>query len=1144
MLAPTPREFDRLVPRALRSPRSFGRAALAVAMVLGLIVWFAGSVRAGDDDDDPDDDMPVRKRATPASKESSDSNSQGSNGSSPITPGAPNDGFGVDFIPGFSYGQGVIQDKSLAPIEAFPYFLVNDSLYFSDLRFYPTIDGTFGGSLGGGYRYFSHGLNRIFGASLWYDGDGTRDLYFQQVGLSLETYGFIDFRTNLYFPVGQTSQQSGQSIVSGSQRFTGNNLAFDTLTTYLAAMRGVDFEAGVGIPGHFAEDHGIRAYLGGYYYDDDEGDHILGISGRVQANIWSGLDASVQVTNDNYFNTRAFVNVSWTFGPLHRSELSQATTEGRFGEHVTRNYTVLATSQSQLDDPLAINPNTHQPYVIAHVDSSATPGPDGSPLPNGAVNSPFQTIAAAQASGATVIFVHAGSVFNGSAANVVMNSGEYLFGDGAGERNVLPISTFGQILLPHGPSTGALPVLNSSTGTAVTLANNSVLSGFTISNPTGVGVLANGVGGITLKDVTVTGAGSDGIQILNASGNAVLTNVNVMNSIGNGLVINGGDSNVQYSGNLLANQQRDLVIENIGTDSVMNMTNAMFPGSGSQGILLSNVGGTVNFNNLSLGNTSSTGIDIEGSTGKFNFAGLTTVSGAGAASILVNGLNPSGVVNFGTVDINNRHDEGLVVNNSAGNVTVNGVTTITNEGGTGASAIDIKNSSGNVTFLSKVNVVNSTVNPGVSLTNNTGTTSFTALDVSSINGTGLYANNGGTLVINGAQVAAAGGTIVATNGTAVDIENTTMNIYLFSVSSSNAAVGIKLLNAPGAFAIFGDSNETAGAGGTIQGDTIGVQAVNSGAVGLLSMNLNANGTGIQSQDLVNLSLTNVNVTNSSSFGINALDTRTLVVLSSNFAGNGGPNVATSVDTTGSYAFSFLASKFTSTTSDNIQVTTLSGGQGATVNLVAQSNQFQNESVGTAGMNVNWNGTLSATITQNAFLTTGGSNTGVKINNGATNALSNIAYTNNVFGSEGGSDTALNIVLAGTGQINVASNGVQFGAATGTAFHFSLGAASTVNITGNTIIDTTDGATAMQFDTIAASSNLAISGNTIQLSQNGAELTSGIIISNVTGTTQGSENFFLNLSSASNNTISGANTIFFAPTNTTAGELSINGSPMP
>ncbi|HXY37200.1 MAG TPA: hypothetical protein VEI07_23425 [Planctomycetaceae bacterium] len=1139
MLALTPREFDRLVPRALRSTRSLGRAALVVAIILGLVVWLGGVVRAGDDDDDPDDDPPVKKHVTPAQKESSDSSSSESNGSGPITPGAPTDGWGVDVIGGFAYGQSVVQDRPLAPIEAFPYFLLNDSLYFSDLRFYPTIDGTFGGSLGGGYRYYSRSLDRIFGASLWYDADGTRDVYFQQIGLSLETYGVIDFRTNLYFPVGQTTQQTDQSIISGSQRFVGNNLAYDTLTSYLAAMRGVDFEAGVGLPGHFAQDHGIRAYLGGYYYNDDDGDHILGISGRVQANIWSGLDASVQVTNDNYFNTRAMVNVSWTFGPLHRSELSQATTEGRLGERVTRNYTVLAVSESQVDDPLAINPNTRQPYVIAHVDSNAAPGGDGS------VNAPFQTLAAAQASGAAVIFVHAGSVFNGTGATIVMNPGQFLFGDGTGEQNFLPISNFGQILLPRGPTTGALPMLNASAGApAVTLANNTVLSGFTINNPTGVGVLANGIGGITIKDTTVNGAGSDGIQILNATGNSLLTNVNVVGSAGNGLVINGGDSNVQFSGTLVGNQLHDLVIENIGTDSVMNMVNALFPGSGSQGILLSSNAGTINFNNLSVGNTTSNSIDIEGETGTVNFTGLTTVSYGGAASILINNMTSTGVVNFGTIDINNRHGEGLVVDNTAGNVYVNGMTTVTNEGGTGYSAIDIKNSSGNVDFIGKVIVENSTLNPGVSITNDTGSTSFTALDVSSINGTALYANNGGTLNINAAQVAAAGGTITATNGTALDIENTTMNVYLFSVSSSNAAVGIKLLNSPGAFAIFGDSNETAGAGGTIQGDTIGVQAVNSGSVGLLSMNFNLNGTAIQTQDLTNLSVTNTNITNSSSFGINALDTKTLVVLSSTFSGNGGPNVATSVDTVGSYAFSFLGNKFTTSTSDNIQVTTLSGGQGAVVNLVVQGNQFENESAGTAGVNVNWNGTLSATITQNAFLTTGGSNTGVKINNGATNALSTIAYTNNVFTSEGGSDTALDVVLAGTGQINVATNGVQFGAESGTAFHFSLSAASTVNITGNTIIDTTDGATGILFDTIAASSNLAVSANTIQLSQNGGELTSGIIISNVTGTTQGSENFFLNLSSASNNTISGANTIFFVPTNTTSGELLINGNQMP
>ncbi|HEV8000425.1 MAG TPA: hypothetical protein VGP63_11125, partial [Planctomycetaceae bacterium] len=148
MLAPTPREFDRLVPRALRNRRSLGRAALAIALLLGLLVWCSGMVRAGDEDDDEDDLPPVKRRVTTVQKESSDSSSPNPNGST-NTAGQPNDGFGIDFIPGFSAGTGVVQDRSLAPIEAFPYFLVNDSLFFSDLRFYPTIDGTFGGSLGG-----------------------------------------------------------------------------------------------------------------------------------------------------------------------------------------------------------------------------------------------------------------------------------------------------------------------------------------------------------------------------------------------------------------------------------------------------------------------------------------------------------------------------------------------------------------------------------------------------------------------------------------------------------------------------------------------------------------------------------------------------------------------------------------------------------------------------------------------------------------------------------------------------------------------------------------------------------------------------------------------------------------------------------
>ena len=68
------------------------------------------------------------------------------------------------------------------------------------------------------------------------------------------------------------------------------------------------------------------------------------------------------------------------------------TTSDRLGEHVTRNYTVLAPTRSTIDpNVMAVDPSTGTPYTFAHVNSAAGAGG------NGSINSPFQTIA--QASG-------------------------------------------------------------------------------------------------------------------------------------------------------------------------------------------------------------------------------------------------------------------------------------------------------------------------------------------------------------------------------------------------------------------------------------------------------------------------------------------------------------------------------------------------------------------------------------------------------------------------------------------------------------------------------------------------------------------------------------------------------------------------
>lgn len=310
------------------------------------------------------------------------------------------------------------------------------------------------------------------------------------------------------------------------------------------------------------------------------------------------------------------------------------------------------------------------------------------------------------------------------------------------------------------------------------------------------------------------------------------------------------------------------------------------------------------------------------------------------------------------------------------------------------------------------------------------------------------------------------------------------------------------------------------------------------------MILNGNGVGISSTNTNYLAITNFQVENSSSYGIDSLDTKTLMVTNSTFTANGAANIRAQVDTVNSYAYSVVGSNLVSASGDNIDVQTTGGGTGATVNVIATGNNIQNTLSGAMGININWNGNVSATVSQNSFLVSGGTNTGLMVNNNTTAGITTVAYTNNIFTSEGGTDTAMHVTTVGAAQVNAASNEIQFGATNGTGFRFSVGGSSNINVTGNSIIDTTDGATGILFDSIAAPSTATISGNTIQLSNNGALLTQGIVFSSVTDQTSGSVTTLLNLSGTQNNTIQGADTPFYVPSGTTTGQIAINGSLMP
>jgi len=1051
-----------------------------------------------------------------------------------VTSSEANDQIGFQFWGSGNLGQGVVQDRSILPVEMFPFFRMDQSLYFSDLRFFPTIEGTFGGSVGAGYRFFSPAWDRVFGISGWYDADGTRDDYFQQLGLSLETYGGpFDFRTNLYLPIGQTDRQNSLALINNSSRFVGNNVVYDQIDTFTAAMRGLDMEVGVGLPGQFARHHALRAYAGWYYFNDDQGDNIVGASARIQGTIASGLDASVEITNDNFFNTRAFFNLSWTFGPLRRADASAATTADRLGEHVTRNYTVLAPTRSVVDaNVLAVNPQTGTPYTFAQVNSAAAPGG------NGSINNPFQTIAQAQSANDQIIFVHTNSVFTGAAATITMSSGQSILGDGAGVVHTIDVPQLGSIALPHS-TTGSLPVLESAAGSAVVLATNSIFSGFTIVNPTANGIYGNGVSNAVVAYVTVNNAGADGIHLLNSANTIDILNTNVSGSAGDGLALLGGNANVAYSGQLAGNVGHDLNISNTSGGTI-DMTKATFGGSGSQGILLQNDADTINFNNLAVASTAGKGIDIEGESGTVQFAGTTTVSGAAGTSVNIESLLSSGTVTFDNLAVNNRQGSGLAIDNSSGSFTVNGTTNIANQSAAAASGLSVTNSSGNVTFNAAVTVANTTGNPGVNLVNNTGTTTFSSLNVNSSSGTALYANNGGTLVVSSTTNGTSGGTIQATNGTAVDIENTTVNVNLTSVSSSGGPVGLQLISTPGTFLVNGASGAAAGSGGTIQGASTGVFLQNAGTVELGLMKIDSNGVGVQAQNVASLGLGGVQITNSTSYGLDALDVQALTVANSQLYGNGANNIRFQVDKIGAYTLTSTSNAFGSSAADNLLVQSLAGSEGSTLTFNASQNGFVNSTSGTAGINVNWNGNLSATIDSNSFSGAGGSNTGVRIDALSPTALANVSVTNNTYSGGATNDTAFQLITAGPSQLTVTNNTVQFGATGGIGFRFSLAPSASLNLASNSVTDTAGGATGVLFDSVSGSSALTINDNTVTLSNHG----NGIIFSSVTDPVIFGTTYSVGLIGTQNNVIQGADTPFSVPASTTTGGILVNGTVVP
>ena len=665
--------------------------------------------------------------------------------SSDLITGRSGQAIGNLFRVGGFTGPAVGRRVSIFPIEWMPYSLVDNNLFFADIRAFKGATDTWGANFGGGYRRYIPAVDRIFGVNAFFDYDTTSSATFRQVGFGVESLGSqYDIRANAYLPTGASAQQLAIVNVDGTQQFVGHNLLVNQQRTIANALHGFDGEIGIPLPGPMAQRHDVRVFGGGYWYEGTEISAFGGWKTRIQANVIPSVSLQLEVTNDQQFKTNVVFGGSWSYGGFRQTPDQPKTQYDRMTTPVIRNYNIIVGITEKFDYGVeVINPATNQPYFIEHVDSNATTAGDGT------VEHPFQQFGSAQSSTAhDIIFVHANSVFNG--IGVALEQNVRVLGEASGiEHTVATLdpnsnASLGNfLLLPHptpipaGSTSTSRPMFLNAPGNGVTLANNSEFSGFQVGyndpllGPTGgaaaIGIFGDGVRDVVIRQTDVTDSGAQAVFLRNTLGTITFqgdtindsrdvtqTTFSVSGTQGTILFTSDPLSDLKNSAgqiiptpgvinNVVGTGGRALVVDSTARNSVVNFTGSTVNDTAGNGILITNDAGTVILGNANIKNGLDKGVYIFNDSGLIQSAGTITVDGAVGDSIVIEQLLSGGQVQFngtgaGAFDVNvlNRQGRGVYLHNNVGNVIFS--TGVSVAGNGLPAAIEYQGSSGDVTF--------------------------------------------------------------------------------------------------------------------------------------------------------------------------------------------------------------------------------------------------------------------------------------------------------------------------------------------------------------------------------------------------------------------------------------------------------------
>jgi hypothetical protein len=506
--------------------------------------------------------------------------------------------FGSVLRGGFVTGPGVGRDDSFAPIELMPYFFLEDTMVYGDIRGFRSVEDHYGFNSGFGFRHYLRKSDRIIGANFYYDYDNTtRGRLFRQVGGGLEFLGANwDMRLNTYFPVTQNTQEIDLSDPFNI-RFAGNNILFDQIRTFGVHQKGLDHELGVPLPGRYPERHNVRAVAGWYHFQQTGSENTWGWKSRLEGDLTANVHMGLEVTHDNTFDTNVVLSVAMSYGGFKEPEGQRRTQFSRMTDHVHRQYTAVVAQVPVLEAGLPALDTDGTPLLVEHVASSDPYDrtnlalmrrlvPQFDPTATlGTFENPFITIPESQADPQAVsdiTVVWANSVYTGG-TTLSTEAGNRLLGesDNVGFDPNIPGSlastphTFlingAQQLLPRAIDTPAFdtkPLFNGIGGNGLLLTEFNTnadrvteFSGFRFglegdsdpntappvaSGPTLNGILATaGANNVILNNNDINFAGLDGIRLEDV-GRFNMTGNRIFNAANNGLHIISGTPQITF----------------------------------------------------------------------------------------------------------------------------------------------------------------------------------------------------------------------------------------------------------------------------------------------------------------------------------------------------------------------------------------------------------------------------------------------------------------------------------------------------------------------------------------------------------------------------------------------------------------------